>query len=147
METLNLDYFPLGADPVPSYPKMSKSTMVASDWERILSNMDNGNSNIYDGIYGGPSPDAISSFVELYPTNGNGLEWAPEAWPVNAVDLQPKAPVPQSVLSFSDESLTSGEDLSSNGCQDYCPDSFKGILMPQLNDDFELEGLPGSWEF
>ena len=34
-----------------------------------------------------------------------------EAWPTGAIDLTSKGPAPQSVLSFSEESLTSGEDL------------------------------------
>lgn len=139
LETLNLDYLPLGNEPVSACPAMPKAAHTVSDWERVLCSMDNGHGSIYDGIYGGTSPDYLASFPDVYPANGH--EWSPDAWNPDKADLQLKAPVAQSVLSYSEESLTSGEDMSGSSNADAMQDPFGGIAIPHLGDDFELEGF------
>ncbi|KAI9734605.1 MAG: hypothetical protein M1834_002206 [Cirrosporium novae-zelandiae] len=148
-EMPNLDYYPLNdQSPLPSYPSTNYGkTVPAADWEKLLGVLDGGTTNIYDGIYGGPSPEVISSFATpttSFPTSTyqdcNFDTWSPKH-EFNSGQLYP--PAAQSVLSFSDESLTSGgEELSVNSSGS--ESGYKGIIMPNLVDDFGLEPLDGS---
>jgi hypothetical protein len=82
------------------------------------------------------------------PTVATGDDWAQETWPTSGIDLMTKGPVPQSVLSFSEESLASGEDSmfsgsgSNNGSTAHesmtNEKSFKGIAIPNLGEDFDF---------
>jgi len=149
---LNLDYLPIGEEDdnasqntVPAKPQLSESA-----WETLLTNIDSGHSSIYNGVYGGLSPgEATLQRYHTAPTVATGDDWAQEAWPTSVIDLTTKGPVPQSVLSFSEESLTSGEDLvfsgsgSNNGSTAHesmtNEKSFKGIAIPNLGDDFDFD--------
>ncbi|KAJ8126922.1 hypothetical protein O1611_g6715 [Lasiodiplodia mahajangana] len=80
-----------------------------SEWEAMLGAMDGGQINVYDAIYGGP---ALS-----LETPTTYAEWTPDPWDLSSfsigdLDLSTNAAGPQSVLSLSDESLSSGDDLS-----------------------------------
>lgn len=81
------------------------------EWEVLLGQMDGGLNNVYDAIYGGGQPflgDADVSQLQ-------GNEWSPDTWDLsnfNIGDLGPGPAAPQSVLSLSDESLSSGEDVA-----------------------------------
>ncbi|KAI9870747.1 MAG: hypothetical protein M1830_003853 [Pleopsidium flavum] len=137
LEGPNLDYLPFGNDPVPTYPitqNSNKASVSTTEWERLLGSLDSGQSNIYDGIYGGPSPDMLSNNTS--PLDGGHLGWSPEVW---GGDTNPEPR--QSGLSISEESLTSGEDFSS--C-DLGRQEYRGILMPHI-DGFGLEGLDGNF--
>lgn len=137
IEGTNLDYFPLGNDPVTPYPLTHLNNKVgtsATEWERLLGSLDSGQSNIYDGIYGGPAPDMPSTTTS--PLNGGHLGWSPDVW---GGDLNP-GPT-HSVVSMSEESLTSGEDF--NSCH-MNRQHYRGILMPHM-DEFGLEGLDGNF--
>ena len=148
---LNLDYLPIGEED----DNTSQNTMPAkpplneSAWEKLLTNIDSGNSSIYNGLYGGASPgEGTLQRYHTAPTVATGDDWAQEAWPTSAIDLTTKGPVPQSVLSFSEESLTSGEDLVFSGCgsnngstaQEITGNekTFKGIAIPNLGEDFDF---------
>ncbi|KAK7547843.1 fungal-specific transcription factor domain-containing protein [Phyllosticta citricarpa] len=115
----NLDFLSFGTDPSAhaySASSHAKTDVQASDeWERLLGGLDNGATNIYDSIYGGAPIDALSDLPPSLPNPSTaiantGLVWSPEMWHVGLSDHEPHAPPPQSVLSFSDESLTSGSD-------------------------------------
>ena len=149
---LNLDYLPIGEedDTTPQNTMPAKPQLNESAWEQLLTNIDSGHSSIYNGVYGGTSPDDIG--LQRYhtaPTVVTGDDWAQEAWPAGAIDLTTKAPVPQSVLSFSEDSVTSGEDLlfsvcgSNNGSTGHesmiNEQSFKGIAIPNLGEDFDFD--------
>lgn len=137
LEGPNLDYLHFGNDPVPTYPisqNSNKASVSTTEWERLLGSLDSCQSNIYDGIYGGPSPDMLSTNTS--PTHGGHLGWSPEVW---GGDTNPEPR--QSVLSISEESLTSGEDFSS--C-DLGRQESRGILMPHV-DGFGLQGLDGNF--
>ena len=66
-----------------------------------------------------PSLNTLDPSNMLYGTGttpnhtGMGNEWMtdPAGWGLPTMDFSPKAPVPQSLLSFSGESMTSGDDL------------------------------------
>ncbi|KAK5148862.1 DNA-binding transcription factor cat8, partial [Cryomyces antarcticus] len=61
MMTPNLDYLSFSNAPTPSqYPPVNtKIECQPTDWERLLASIDNGQTNIYDNIYGGPAVEAI----------------------------------------------------------------------------------------
>ncbi|KIW03447.1 uncharacterized protein PV09_05217 [Verruconis gallopava] len=143
----NLDFLPLGSTSVTAaYPASTstpgKQDVNPADWERLLSSLDSGKMNIYDGIYGGPAIEALADVSVLPPAEAN-LVWSPDVWAINNTST-----VPQSVLSFSDESLTSGEEFPDlTNCASN--DSYNGILIPEMSpssvDSFGLPGLDGNF--
>jgi len=161
----NLDYLSFNEDGLSAtaaYPfaanPTGKGSQAPTDWERLLGSLDNGQANIYDTIYGGQALELLADVNPL--SAANQLAWSPEMWTVGngdalsvpgTVDV-PQAP--QSVLSFSDESLTSGEEFpelvgvashSSNGSETY-----RGIVIPELSpctgdSALGLVGLDGNF--
>ncbi|KHN95083.1 Transcriptional activator protein acu-15 [Metarhizium album ARSEF 1941] len=88
-------------------PAAKMAVVCNSEWEALLGSMDN---NVYDAIYGGASLPS-----EAMPANPNSAGWSPDSWDMNSTDVgdsgrnpQP----PQSVLSMSDDSLSSGEEVA-----------------------------------
>ncbi|KAF2798292.1 hypothetical protein K505DRAFT_357656 [Melanomma pulvis-pyrius CBS 109.77] len=146
----NIDYLSFGPDPLANYPfapnSCGKSEVSPADWERLLSSLDNGQTNIYDTIYGGPPADALLDCPPLSAGAETNLTWSPNVW--NWGSYNDQAPPPQSVLSFSDESLTSGEEFGN--CGDYGTGStpgnermYPGIMIPDLNASSNGIGLGG----
>ncbi|CAK7201282.1 DNA-binding transcription factor cat8 [Sporothrix eucalyptigena] len=145
MHKKNLDYLSMSRSPQPSSPALprlpqqqyypqnqkaaSPSSVTPADWEALLSSMDGGHMNVYDAIYGGPNI-GLSAPTDTTPasaTSQSGDGWSPESWDLTGFTLADLAgtgghggpgsiPAPaQSVLSFSDESMSSvaGDDLAS----------------------------------
>lgn len=93
-----------------------------SEWEALLGAMDGGQINIYDAMYGGPalSLAATPTSAGAGATHAYHAEWATDPWDLSGfhigdLDLggHASAAGPQSVLSLSDDSLSSAaEDLS-----------------------------------
>jgi len=146
----NIDYLSFGPDPLANYPfapnTIGKSEVSPADWERLLSNLDNGQTNIYDTIYGGPPADALLDCPPLSAGAETNLTWSPNVW--NWGSYNDQAPPPQSVLSFSDESLTSGEEFPN--CADYGNGStpghdrmYQGIMIPDISQ--ALSGMDGNF--
>ncbi|KAJ4376278.1 DNA-binding transcription factor cat8 [Neocucurbitaria cava] len=137
----NIDYLSFANDPLASYalqvPQGVKGEVSTSDWERLLSSLDNGQTNIYDTIYGGPPADALLDVGPLSAGGDSNVTWSPNVW--NWGSCNEQAPPPQSVLSFSDESLTSGEEFSSGTCEyGSTPGSdrlYTGIMIPDMGLD------------
>ncbi|ORY13188.1 transcriptional activator protein-like protein acu-15 [Clohesyomyces aquaticus] len=142
----NIDYLSFGPDPLANYPlgTMNGKEVSASDWERLLSSLDNGQTNIYDTIYGGPPADALLDCPPLSAGAETNLTWSPNVWNWSGGYTQ-DAP-PQSVLSFSDESLTSGEEFA-NCTGDYSTPGndrvYQGIMIPDMNTPNSGIGLAG----
>ena len=152
---LNLDYMPIGEEeaPPPQNTVPTKPQLNESAWEKLLTDIESGHSSIYNGVYGGASPGEVT--LQRYhtaPTYAAGDDWPQDAWLTSTIDLTAKGPVPQSVFSFSEESLTSGEDLvfsgsgSNNGStvyeSMYHEKSFKGIAIPNnIGEDFDFTEL------
>lgn len=91
-----------------------KMSVTTSEWETLLGTMDGGLNNVYDAIYGGP---ALSLNDSTPPGNSYG-DWSPESWDFSAFnisDFSNNAAQASSTLSVSEESLSSGEDLSVPG--------------------------------
>ncbi|KAL5463007.1 hypothetical protein PMIN07_004633 [Paraphaeosphaeria minitans] len=150
----NIDFLSFGPDPFASYhipqDTINKADVSPSDWERLLSSLDNGQTNIYDSIYGGPAADALLDSMPLSAGAESARTWSPNMW---NMAYNEQAPPPQSVLSFSDESLTSGEEFA-NSAGDYgsTPGSdkfknYRGIVIPNLRaqDSIGLTGLDGNF--
>ena len=135
----NLDYFPLdsqqSSNPGNVVPKQS-TTQSSTDLDSFL-----GYLNTYDASLPSNSgaPSYISPDALTYPTPSLPSDWAPDTW--SSLDVQSQHPTSaRSVLSFSDESLTSGEDLSS--CD--FGSEYRGYAMPSgdyKQEDFDLSGF------
>jgi hypothetical protein len=145
----NIDYLSFANDPLASYTLAAntgvKTEVSSSDWERMLSSLDNGQTNIYDTIYGGPPADALLDMAPLSASADSSATWSPNAW--NWGGVHDQAP-PRSVLSFTDESLTSGEEFS-NSCEyGSTPGSdrlYAGIMIPDMSTPNGLGGLDGNF--
>jgi hypothetical protein len=149
--TINLDYFPIGDDFGDSQTRTSSSTMLPpkkqsttpsladnSGWDHLLDGLDPNNASVYQ--------DLSANGHTLYQVPSN--EWAPDTWQLSGMDLPTKAPVPQSLLSFSEESLTSNDDFlfstagshsGSIGPGDSLelPETYRGITIP-IDDGFDF---------
>ncbi|ETI20538.1 hypothetical protein G647_08575 [Cladophialophora carrionii CBS 160.54] len=149
--TINLDYFTMGDDFGDSQTRASSSTMLPprkqdttptmadnSGWEHFLDGLDPNSVAVF--------PEMSTSGQTLYQVPSN--EWAPDTWQLSGMDLPTKAPVPKSLLSFSEESLTSGDDFlfstagshsGSIGAADCLelPETYRGITIP-VDDDFDF---------
>ncbi|MCJ1386096.1 hypothetical protein MMC17_009221 [Xylographa soralifera] len=161
-ELPNLDYLPFEFDTplTPASSDTGRSTGPTSDWDQLLGYIDsvgyldnnlpienynpkleqNPNPrNSYETTnsdYVSPGLNVPSPSIEVSPPAVTINDWSPEAWDVNDGFSQIPPPA-QSVFSLSDESLTSGEELSS---VDYGSGTeYRGIMMPNLADQYELD--------
>lgn len=146
----NIDFLAFNTDALATHslgPTAIKSEVSNSDWERLLGSLDGGQTNIYDNIYGGQPAEAL---LDIPPsattaTDSSGVSWSPDAWDWNSYGT---AAPPQSVLSFSDESLTSGEEFSGNPWDSGTPGSdrmYAGIMIPDMSTPTGLGGLDGNF--
>ncbi|KAJ4364937.1 DNA-binding transcription factor cat8 [Ascochyta clinopodiicola] len=144
----NIDFLSFGADALSAYPLGApncKSEVSNSDWERLLGSLDGGQTNIYDNIYGGRAAEALIDAGPLSTATDSSANWSPDAWDWNSYGTS--AP-PQSVLSLSDESLTSGEEFSNNPCELGTPGSdrmYAGIMIPDMSTPTGLGALDGNF--
>ncbi|KAH7132164.1 transcriptional activator protein-like protein acu-15 [Dendryphion nanum] len=146
----NIDYLSFNPDPLANYPfhtnALGKPEVSPSDWERLLSSLDNGQTNIYDTIYGGPTADALIDCPPLSAGTETNVTWSPESvWNWGPYQGGEQAPPPQSVLSFSDESLTSGGDEfgSASAGEFGTPPGYQGIMIPDMSTPNSATGLAG----
>lgn len=113
-----------------------------SEWEALLGSIDGGQMNVYDAMYGGrglalDTPPSIAS-TGISAQGG----WSPDSWDLSGFNLGDMAApnTAQSVLSLSDESLSSGEEM---GMSMSDMDPFRtGMMQPE---GFVLDGLDGSF--
>lgn len=164
----NLDY--LALNPAPSSDGLRRSRSVAqpqqyktpnlapSDWESLLGSLDSGSANIFDAVYGGSVPG-------MPPTvsgggNGGGQhtgslsspdygDWdlSPETWDMTALSMGDcdASATTQSVLSLSEESLSSGDDLDFGG-PGALGEYKQSLLQGGLNGEgFYVDGLDGNF--
>lgn len=147
----NIDYLSFSANTLPNYSPTTgvKNENPPSDWERFLSSIDNGQANIYDSIYGGPPVDSLLGIAQ-HPTITNASAtlspstFSPNGW--NWESYSEQAPPPQSVLSFSDESLTSGEEFGSNPYELDLPSGIEKTYLPDyINSLIGTGGLDANF--
>lgn len=151
---VNLDYFPLEASYQPS-TQNSSSTMLPprkasaptgnDGWEQVGHDFNGTPAALYT-----VAPDALNKTI----SNPETLDWTGDMWDLGFHNE--KAHVPQSLLSFSEESLTSGDDFvfsapgSHNGSTSTHDgldvitgeEAFKGMVMPVSNIEDELDFSP-----
>ncbi|KAF7115888.1 hypothetical protein CNMCM5793_003631 [Aspergillus hiratsukae] len=142
--------------------------MSMADWEFVLSDMDHGYSNIFTGIYGGKecgedsgpfasltagyAPPADQSPMPLSASTKDVPGLSPEAWSASSnSDMLPSHevnPAPQSVLSLSDESMTTEDRLPYHDLQ--LPlddlDPFRGIMIPAVEDEIDEFAMTPGWD-
>ncbi|KAI1861434.1 uncharacterized protein JN550_010814 [Neoarthrinium moseri] len=119
--------------------------MSATEWESLLGSLDGGQVNLYDAIYGGPGLSLETPTTVA--TNYN--DWSPDSWDLagfNLGDLNSNPAPPQSVLSLSDDSLSSGEELAPNDVYySLGHDDFRNSLLhpnrPPNDGGLVLDGL------
>jgi hypothetical protein len=150
--TINLDYFPLDNLTYSSEsttrartPSKGHPHLTDTAWEQLLTNID-----LTDTT---PQDELDAAFHDWTPAPD------PDAWSIG--ELTANSAVPQSVLSFSEESLTSGEDVVFSRCASHNGstgsastamdslenstvmerhgDAFKGISIP-FDDEFDVHG-------
>ncbi|KAI0164243.1 fungal-specific transcription factor domain-containing protein [Hypoxylon sp. FL1284] len=107
-----------------------------AEWETILGQLDGGQVNVYDAMYGGPGLSLADT-----PTSATSTMtgWSPEAWDIcNFHMLGDGMNNPGGPLSISDDSLSSGDDRTANdaylrmGSEDYQ----KSLMaLPQTRQD------------
>ncbi|KAI1355255.1 fungal-specific transcription factor domain-containing protein [Xylaria sp. FL0043] len=118
--------------PTPTTKGVSGGGISLSEWEALLGAMDGGQINVYDAIYGGPAL-SLETPTSAAP---NYTEWTQDPWDLstfNIRDLDLSTNPPQSVLSLSDESLSSGEDLSNDLYLSMSREDYQGGSMPHRN--------------
>ena len=135
--TVNLDYLPLGEEPMAVHQSSPLKDAFASpdvDWAKNLEDMDSPNANIYDGLYNGTFQDQISqSRLDLdVSALTNPRDWLDQEWQVRAPEVCAKAPVSSCIKSASEGSITSGGEVFS-GC-----DSHKSSTSSGQTELFDL---------
>lgn len=168
----NFDYYPLNHDShrAMSCSDLPKPAITMADWEFVVSDMAQGQSNIFNGIYGGkecgedhgPFASLTAEFQHQHPptpltiqphaTDPHSL--SPEAWSSTSGDLPPnQVTTAHSVLSYSEESLGSAEEVTPlndmnlhNQDNVNMMDPFKGIIIPAADDEIDDFGLVDGWD-
>jgi hypothetical protein len=133
----NLDYLSFGNDPATQQPVYAippiKTEPQATDWEKLLGSLDNGQTNIYDACYGGQPIEALlgsnynpaithrHSTTALNNNNSSALDWNVDLWNTYQTNTNASAPSAvsdraghnSSIWSYStDEGTVSAEDLT-----------------------------------
>jgi len=128
-----------------TYPTAKTSSVSPSEWEVLLGSLDGGQTNLYDAIYGGPALSLTDN------SSSNYGDWSPESqWDMTSFTMNDFGSAPgaaRSVLSFSEESLSSGEDLSASDLGlGGRPLDYRQALLPGSGPDgYLLEGLDATF--
>ena len=88
----------------------------------------------YENLFHSP-PEVVSTYISPSPSSAT-YDWSSDVWRMPS-DLNTQPGSAQSVLSFSEEEVTSGEELSS--CD--AGGDYRGILMPHVDGYGRLEGF------
>jgi len=132
------------------YAGSKAATATPTEWEVLLGSFDD--RHMYDAIYGGGPGSAPA--VSLTDTSSSHYgDWSPESWDMTSLsvgDFASAIAPPQSVLSFSEDSLSSGgEETSTNelslpgpGQLDY---RHSLLLGTSSNEQYLLDGLDATF--
>lgn len=166
-DTTGVDYYVnLDAGRSMSTTDVSKMALSASEWECILSDLDQGSLNIFNGIYGGqdcasqPGPFGSVDITEFHPHHQSsssphvpGLQQpvrlipydaSSEAW--SASSTGDVSHVHESMPNYhSEDGLGSTKDHGFPQSLQMV-DSVKGIIIPSTEDDFVDLGLFEGWD-
>ena len=138
----NLDFLCFNDDILqnPWYTPDSKPAPISSEWDRLLCYIDSPQPSSNESLLDSTSPDLQPSQMNISPYNDTSpstacQEWSPIAW--NIVDMStPDPTTTNNAMSFSEGSVTNGEDLNSVGLAN----DYRGILMPNLDGLEDLDG-------
>lgn len=128
--------------PIQVPPKAAAGGVSSSEWEALLGQIDGGQVNLYDAIYGGPQ-------VSLETPVNSAVEgsWSPDSLDLSTFHLGDFGATQGG--SLSEESLSSvsgGDDLSSLDFRDFHGNH--GAMMPGAGDEgFMMEGMPVGGNF
>jgi hypothetical protein len=129
-----------------AYSTTKTSGVSPSEWEVLLGSLDGGQTNLYDAIYGGPALSLTDN------SSSNYGDWSPDSqWDMTSFTMNDFGSAPgaaRSVLSFSEESLSSGEDLSASDLGlGGRPQDYRQALLPGSgsSDGYLLEGLDATF--
>lgn len=128
---------------IPVPPKAAAGGVSPSEWEALLGQIDGGQINLYDAIYGGPQ-------VSLETPVNSAVEgsWSPDSLDLSTFNLGDFGGTTQGG-SLSEESLSSvsgPDDLSSLDFRDF--QGNHGTMMPGTGDEgFMMEGMPVGGNF
>ncbi|KAL4779465.1 fungal-specific transcription factor domain-containing protein [Aspergillus varians] len=144
--------------------------MSLADWEFVVSDMDQGYSNIFTGIYGGkecgedhgPFASLTAEYMHkqgqamppLSKSTGELQGLSPEAWSATSSSdvTHPQEPAPRSV--YSEESLGSRDDSMSLPNMPFALeertgsilDPLQGVIIPAPDDEIDEFGLVNGWD-
>lgn len=116
-------------------PQKASGSMSTSEWESLLGQIDGGQANLYDAIYGGPQVTLETPVASAVESN-----WSPDAIDLSAFNLGDFGG-----SSLSEESLSSvsgGDDISLD-FRDFSVGS--GAMM--AGEGFIMDGMPRDGSF
>ncbi|KFY35122.1 hypothetical protein V494_06187 [Pseudogymnoascus sp. VKM F-4513 (FW-928)] len=142
----------------PQPQQYKTSNLAPSEWEALLGSLDSGSSNIFDAVYGASTPNmpvavqggantAVQNTGSLSSSGYGDWDLSPEAWDITALSMGDcdASATTQSVLSLSEESLSSGDDLDF-GVPGVLGEYKQSLLQGGLNGDgFYVDGLDGNF--
>ncbi|KAK4104129.1 hypothetical protein N658DRAFT_420275 [Parathielavia hyrcaniae] len=166
MEYLHLDSHSQPTSPVqargPSRPSITQaqqsylysqvqkgSGISTAEWEALLGSIEGGQLNVYDAIYGGPGlvladNNTAATPISATTTNTTAPAWSPDSWDLTCFNLgdfgSGTAESSHSVVSLSEDGLSSSDDLISVGSLDFG----NGLITSGLAttaDGYVLDGL------
>ena len=123
--------------------------MSAAEWEVLLGSMDGESLSMYDSMYAAPSLSLAETPVSA--TSMSGSAWSPDSWDLSGFNINEFTTHPgpaQSVLSLSDESLSSGgEDLGAGdlGLGLDFHSRGGGLMPPTTAETYILDGLDAAF--
>ena len=135
-ETPNLDYLSFNNDQTPSTNFPSSISGIPFKDVDAAFGLTQQPRPPYDSLF--PSPDVLAAYISPSPSSAT-YDWVSELWTLPS-DIGTQPTSARSVLSFSEEELTSGEELSN--CD--MGGEYRGIVMPNV-DEFGLECLEGGF--
>lgn len=171
-QDINVDYYPVNVEAIRSMSctDVSKMALSAAEWECILSDLDHGSSNIFNGIYGGQdcasqqSPHSSTSISGYSPQHSTSVyvpvmqqaarlsphDTASEAW--SACSSGDMSHMLESVPGYpSDNGLGGTDDYST--IKEYelqqslhMVDPVKGIMIPSTEEDYVDLGIFEGWD-
>lgn len=121
-------------------PKQASSSgMSASEWEALLGQIDGGQANLYDNIYGGPQQVTLDTPA----TSAAESSWSPDALDLSTFNLGDFGTQHDPMSEESLSSVSGADDLSSLDFRDFSVGH--GGMMPA--DGFVVDGLPTDGNF
>lgn len=131
------------------YAHLQKGASASTaEWEALLGSIDSGQLNVYDAIYGGPGLALAEQTQTATPVSSHAAAaaavaaaWSPDSWDLtgfNLGDFGSGTGSGQSVVSLSEDGLSSGDDLVSVGSG---MDFGRGMMPVATAEGYVLEGL------